>query len=339
MLPEGMRSEVREHKAELCGRLAGGRGPAGRVFGAGIASGAASLAQQVPLGGNILGIGYGAKLTDGRVTETSALRVYVKAKLPRRRLHAGEEVPAEVGAMLTDVVAVGDVTALGRPVKCGVSIGHPDITAGTLGCLVRVGDGQAPHILSNNHVIADVNRADLGDPVLEPGPADGGSEPIAELTDYETIKPWGEGNAMDAAIARLLEPSDVDPEIEVIGPAQPPAVEGALYQSVRKHGRTTQHTVGVIMDVSADLWVRIRAQEMAWFEDQLSVVGLGGAFSQPGDSGSLVVDGVSRAPVGLLFAGGEEHTFVNPIAPVLHRFDASVLTPTSSPAAGDGTDG
>jgi hypothetical protein len=274
---------------------------------------------------NVVGVGYGAKVTAGRVTEHAALRVYVRVKKPRRHLAREELVPDEVDALPTDVVDVGDVTLLQRPVRGGASIGHPDVSAGTLGCLVATGDDERPSILSNNHVMADVNRADVGDSVLQPGPADGGTESIAELTDYEPIKPWGEANEIDAAIARVLDPGDVEPGIETIGSVRNPPVEPALYQSVRKHGRTTQHTVGVLMDVSADLWVRVRPQENAWFEDQLAVVGAGADFSRPGDSGSLVVDGVSRAPVGLLFAGGDGHTFVNRIEPVLARFDAAVI--------------
>ena len=326
MLSNDAAQNVRQHKEELLGRLSGAAAHApATAFGASMASAASPIAQRIPMSGNILGVGYGAKVTDGRVSETTALRVYVKTKLSRRRLRADEAVPEEVGTMLTDVVPVGDVTVFERPVRCGVSIGHPDTTAGTLGCLVRVDGADELFILSNNHVIAEVNRAALGDPILEPGPADGGTEAIAELSDFEVIKPWGEANTMDAAIARVFDPNDVEPSIEVIGGIQNPPLEAALYQSVRKHGRTTQHTVGVIMDVSADLWVRVRPQEMAWFEDQIAVVGVGGDFSQPGDSGSLVVDAVTRAPVGLLFAGGDGHTFVNHIDPVLTRFGATIL--------------
>ena len=57
-----------------------------------------------------------------------------------------------IGDVPTDVVAVGDVTVFARPVLCGVSVGHVDVTAGTLGCLVRLEADDAPHILSNNHV-------------------------------------------------------------------------------------------------------------------------------------------------------------------------------------------
>lgn len=62
---------------------------------------------------------------------------------------------------------------LPRPVPCGVSVGHPQITAGTLGCLVRNAKGQL-FILSNNHVLSNSNSAQLGEPILQPAPSDGG---------------------------------------------------------------------------------------------------------------------------------------------------------------------
>jgi hypothetical protein len=316
--------EAQKFKGELIGRLFAADAEA-VAFRAHLAPDAAASARRISTVGNVVGIGYGAKTVDGQLTADIALRVYVRTKLARRHLSPYELIPDEVNGCVTDVVPVGDVVAFVRPVRGGASIGHPDTTAGTLGCLLRRdGDGDV-YILSNNHVLANVNQAALGDPILEPGPADGGTSPIAELADFEAIKLWGGANEIDAAIARVLHPGDVLPDIEVIGHVRNPPVPAALYQSVRKHGRTTKHTVGVISDLSADLWVRVLPQQQAWFEGQLSVVGTGGQFSQPGDSGSLVVDGVSLAPVGLLFAGGRDQTFLNPIDPVLVRFDATII--------------
>jgi hypothetical protein len=51
-----------------------------------------------------------------------------------------------------------------------------------------------------------------------------------------------------------------------------------------------------------------------------------GAFSDFGDSGSLVVDAVSKGAVALLFAGGGGTTFAAPIGPVLHRFGVEVIS-------------
>ncbi len=58
------------------------------------------------------------------------------------------------------------------PVPLAVSIGQEDITAGTLG--LRVTNGTDVLILSNNHVLANENNATIGDPILQPGPFDGG---------------------------------------------------------------------------------------------------------------------------------------------------------------------
>ena len=52
------------------------------------------------------------------------------------------------------------------PVPIGVSVGHPAVTAGTIGA--RVTDGSNVFILSNNHVIADLNLAVFGDGIIQP---------------------------------------------------------------------------------------------------------------------------------------------------------------------------
>jgi len=324
---QALLDEARQYKTELIVRLPDAVERTAPAFGAQLAGDIGPRARRVATTGNIQGVGYGVKVVGSRATSEAAVRVYVRTKLPRRDLARVDVIPDEVNGQPTDVIAVGDIVAHPRPVPCGVSIGHVDITAGTLGCLLRRAGDDATYLLSNNHVLANVNQAQLGDSILEPGPADGGVEPIAQLSDFEPIKLWGGANLIDAAVARLLDPDDVLPEIAAIGAVQNPPVDAALYQSVRKHGRTTRHTVGVVTDLSADLWVRVLPRQMAWFEDQLGVQGgVAGDFSQPGDSGSLVVDGVSRAAVGLLFAGGQGQTFVNPIEPVLARFDATIIS-------------
>jgi hypothetical protein len=109
----------------------------------------------------------------------------------------------------------------------------------------------------------------------------------------------------------------------MIGLVNPTTMPATLYQSVRKHGRTTGHTLGVIMNISADFTMNYGTQP-ADFEDQIAIVGAGGSFSLPGDSGALGVDGVSRRPVGLLFCGGGNVTYANPIDLVLQRFEAQI---------------
>ena len=50
---------------------------------------------------------------------------------------------------------------------------------------------------------------------------------------------------------------------------------------------------------------------------------MSGTFSEPGDSGSLIVD-KTGAPVALLFAGDDSLTLANPINLVLNRFGATI---------------
>ncbi len=319
-------SEARSYKAELLERLFGISALAA-ASGKGT-KGALALGV-LPRGSNVVGIGYGAKVTSGAGVEGElAVRVYVRAKVAESSLPASEKVPKTVNGKSTDVITVGDITPFARPTDCGVSVGHFAITAGTLGCLVRRrAPGINDHfILSNNHVLANTNVASAGDAILEPGPTDGGNptDPIAELTDFEPLDFFG-ANSMDAAIARVLNVGDVNPEIlgNIGRVAQPPA-PAALYESVRKHGRTTRHTIGVIMDLAADVNVRYGTR-LAAFEDQIAISGVGGAFSDGGDSGSCIVDAVLRHPVALLFAGGLGTTFANPIIPVLDRFGVDIV--------------
>jgi hypothetical protein len=284
----------------------------------------------LPRHNNVVGVGYGSKISYGAsgaiIEDVLAVRVYVRTKLPQSEVPLINRVPAKINGKPTDVIAVGELSLFGRPTSCGVSIGHPEITAGTLGCLVkRSGDNSNEvFILSCNHVLANCNKASLGDPILEPGADDGGANypPIAELTAFE---PLVGVNIMDAAIARVLKPGDVTPDIRDIGCIEPPAGPSSLYQSVRKYGRTTRHTMGIVADIAADFRVNVD-NDLIDFENQLAINGVSGIFSDGGDSGSVIVDAVTKSAVALLLAGGNGLTFASPIGPVLNRFGVEVVS-------------
>lgn len=311
-------TEARQFKDELLITIFGARAQAASPA-------TISTISIIPPGSNIVGVGYGTKLAGGVIQEEQAVRVYVRAKLSRSLLPTNEEVPLTVNGISTDVIQVGDIVALQRPTECGVSVGHFLITAGTLGCLVKQSNGDL-FILSNNHVLANSNDAQNGDNILHPGPMDGGdsSSPIAQLTDFEPLKLDDNPNFIDAAIAKVINIGDIKPSIVTIGNVQQPVMPAAQFQSVRKQGRTTQHTVGIITDLMADIRVRYGGK-VAYFENQLAITGMSGSFSSGGDSGSLIVDAVTRRPVGLLFAGGGNTTFANPIDRVLARFNIDIL--------------
>ena len=80
----------------------------------------------------------------------------------------GEIFAPPPGDIKTDI----DRTKYIRPAPGGVSIGHKDITAGTLGMLVQDKETGEILILSNNHILANSNDAKIGDRIMQPGPHD-----------------------------------------------------------------------------------------------------------------------------------------------------------------------
>ncbi len=291
---------------------------------------------------NVIGVGVGKKIVKGEVTEEPAILVFVERKLPEARLRKRDVVPKVIEDVKTDVVETGRLKALGtvtlqrartdrwRPAPGGVSVGHVRITAGTLGGIVTRGGER--FILSNNHVLADSNDARAGDPILQPGPADGGTgdDAIARLEAFATIRfdqdpgrgfMWllrrlaerlgvrtaaaRPGNFADAAIARpLREDLVADSILGLERTAGMAAVEAGAV--VRKSGRTTGVTEDRVLATDSTVQIDYDGRT-ATFSEQI----VAGPMSQGGDSGSLVLDAQGRA-AGLLFAGSDTTTVVNP---------------------------
>ena len=242
------------------------------------------------------------------------------------------------------IMALSDPTQRQRPAPAGFSVGHPAVTAGTIGARVRDALGRV-YILSNNHVLANSNGAVVGDPAYQPGPFDGGTaaDQIATLTDFQTITFGSTGNnTMDAAIALssidVLDnavPSDDGygmPSATMYGDVDGDGVfddpSALLGLHVQKYGRTTRLTHGEITGVNATVTVcyavsGFTCTKSARFVDQL-IISPGG-FSGGGDSGSLIVtDDADLNPVGLLFAGSSSVTIANRIDLVLSRFGVAI---------------
>jgi len=265
----------------------------------------------------------------------AVVKVYITAMgaamLPQ--MVAGVPVQMEItGPFVSLADALTDPKAgFPRPVPIGVSTGHPNITAGTIGA--RVTDGSRVFALSNNHVFANNNGASPGDNLLQPGVADGGRNPadvLGTLYDFEPIEFCGglvcPSNRMDAALA-LTTTSDLGTDTPDDGYGSPRSgtVEATLGMQVQKYGRTTGHTQGRITGINATLDINYRTGT-ARFTGQIVISGDG--FSTGGDSGSLIVTKgylfADRRPVGLLFAGSPTTTIANPIDLVLNRFGVTV---------------
>jgi hypothetical protein len=308
---------------------------------------------------NVVACGVGFKETEHGITDEPCVVVSVTRKMPEAQLSSADIVPKKLGEVKTDVVETGVIRALQghtdrwRPAPGGVSIGHINITAGTLGCLV-IREGEL-FILSNNHVLANTNVGKKGDPIIQPGRYDGGTldDQIATLEDFvpinfgtspptcsmatglESLLNWlakllGSShrvmafqevpatNLVDAAIARPLSDDLVEKRILEIG--VPKGTRSAtLGTQVKKSGRTTGFTTGRITQIDVTSQVSYGEGQDAIFEDQL----MAGAMSQGGDSGSAVLDEDGYV-VGLLFAGSDTTTIINPIQFVLEALNVEI---------------
>jgi hypothetical protein len=316
---------------------------------------------------NVVGVGIGYKQTSGRVTGEVGVVVMVRKKIPMAGLESSALVPLRVEGVRTDVLEVGDLRPLQqptdrwRPAPGGTSIGHYKITAGTLGSIVRDRRTGQRLILSNNHVLANSNEAQPGDPVLQPGSADGGvpeEDTIAHLErfcpiDFGTAPPTcsiaeayvrvGNGlaglmgskhrlnteqvnpaavNLVDAAVAAPLNQKDILDEILEIGVVSS-TTRAVLGLPVRKSGRTTGYTTGEVLVLDATVEVQYGLGRKGVFEQQIVTE----ALSRGGDSGSLLVEANTPRAVGLLFAGSDQATIHNPIQAVLDCLDIEFSSP------------
>lgn len=291
----------------------------------------------------------GFKTTKGVRSRRRCVVFGVAQKRPIAEVAMGERIPPYINGVPTDVIegtyqALNVNTGKQRPCPAGFSIGHHKITAGTFGLAVRrAGEWLA---LTNNHVGANSNDATLGDDILQPGTADGGTRPAwATLAAFHPItfeKPrslWQQlldllfrrkppvqpTNRIDAALCRPINQVDLRPEIDQLGPVVG-VVVGTLGLPVQKNGRTTGLTKGSVVGTNGFVRVQYGTGKIAAFENQLIIEGENGAeFSAGGDSGSAIVTTDMRV-VGLLFAGGGGQTIANPIQDVFNVWPDLLVT-------------
>ena len=150
---------------------------------------------------DVVSVGIGYKYRAGQRTDEVCIVVGIRRKLPAAQVAPERLVPASFAGVPTDVIQYGEVkaqalTSRQRPCPPGYSVGHPQITAGTLGAWVRRGQGSEHYILSNNHVLANSNGASPGDFIRQPGTADGGTDNdrMARLTEFVRIRFDSESN-------------------------------------------------------------------------------------------------------------------------------------------------
>jgi len=315
---------------------------------------------------NITSLGIGRKITDGKRTKQLCVQFTVRSKpeesgtlpegvrtspIPALLDVAGESIPTDVlerdyrpAFHVLELEAVEEVDVRKRrhdPLVPGISVCHPDGSAGTLGMIVfdtRTGD---PCMLSNWHVLHGAT-AEIGDPVVQPGPFDDNNvdENVAGVLIRSHLGPAG-----DCAIARI-ENRDYQTDILdlAVTPTQIAQVE--LDDRVIKSGRTTGVTRGIVrrIDVLASITydgvgdVAIGAFEI----EPLANAPADYEVSMGGDSGSVwLIARQNGNPTdilaGLHFAGEgrsnpDEHALACYAPSVFKKLEIS-LTPPAEPEA------
>ncbi|PIP18795.1 MAG: hypothetical protein COX41_06325 [Candidatus Omnitrophica bacterium CG23_combo_of_CG06-09_8_20_14_all_41_10] len=307
--------------------------------------------------------GEGEKWIADTNTKRSSIVVGVEYKKPKYELKKRDVVPVEIKGVETDVIETHKIWALGvmplkalafdqrmRPFPAGISGGHPKITAGTIGCFCK--KGSLTCILTNNHVAANCNDANIEDGFYQPAVYDTGSlaDDVGGLLDFEILKFIGEENSncviskvlksslnflygllgrktrfktystnmpinyMDAAIVRIDNLSLIKDEILKIGKIVGVSVADIGMED-QKTGRTTEYTKDKVIQKNVSTIVEYGAGRQCYFEGQF----MSGPMCQAGDSGSAILD-MNKNIIGLLFAGSDLVTIFSPIQKVIDRF-------------------
>ena len=287
---------------------------------------------------NVNGVGLGVKWVNGHPTEQPAILIFVQKKLSKRgiinKFSAEELIPSEIEGIPTDVIEVGiikkqELKSRMRPLKPGYSVGHRNITAGTIGGFFIDRDGD-PIILSNCHVLANENNAKIGDLIYQPGPLDNSADlnykdwvdPVANLPYFGTLKSFvtlqQNNNTQDSAIAKIHDKIIKSGLIDSIYPVVNQPLSGfnipTVSMQVQKLGRTTGYTTGRIIGTNASFTVGYDFGNAKFNNCVVCSV-----MSKGGDSGAMICD-MNMQGVALLFAGSPKVTIATPIQPIIDHY-------------------
>lgn len=315
---------------------------------------------------NVVATGVGYKSVQGKKTDELSIICSVATKQSKQSLSRQDLLPSTVQGIPVDVAATGVIyaqqppTGKFRPAPGGVSVGHFLITAGTLGIWVRKNNKY--YMLSNNHVLANSNDGSVGDPILQPGPYDGGTNPadqIATLSEFVQIQFEGGGGGSGCPIAKLFA-SVLNGAAAVVGSstrltptlvsssaqAANNLVDCAIAEPLNQNDvRNEILNIGAVTE-TAEATLGMSIKKMGRTTglttgsilqiDVTSSVSYGtgktavfvdqlmaGAISQGGDSGSAVLSADNKL-VGLLFAGSTSTTIINRIQNVFSALNISL---------------
>ncbi|WP_404785199.1 DNA/RNA non-specific endonuclease [Altericista sp. CCNU0014] len=277
---------------------------------------------------NITSVGIGYKIKDSQRTETLSIQFTVGRKVAPEALESigaveipksftidGVEVPTDVVPRSYDLsakevkleVMPQQRKAALNPIVPGISVGHPKLSAGTVGCVVYDAMNGEPFMLSNWHVLQGA-AGKIGDEIVQPGSHD--DNRVSRNIVGKLVRSHL-GVAGDCAIAsidrRQLDPEIFDLKVDVARIGEP-----ELGDRVVKSGRTTNVTYGIVQRIHVVTrmdYAGVGSKEIGCFEigPDSANPAPNGEISMGGDSGAawLSVDEETTTDMmlGLHFAG------------------------------------
>ncbi len=311
---------------------------------------------------NVTSVGVGYKIKNNKKTKELCIQFTVGEKvaleflesegleeLPKSFNVGGVNVPTDVlvRTYKTSANSTYNAENVNRktkidPIFPGASIGHPEISAGTAGCVVYDSVNGKEYMLSNWHVLHG-EYGSIGDTIVQPGSYD--DNRIEENMAGTLVRSYL-GVAGDCAIAKIDQRS-IDPRILEIGVKVSKVVDPQLGDKVIKSGRTTSVTRGIVsrIHVTVDLdYGHAGMHQIGGFEyvPDAEHPPANGEVSMGGDSGSAVMIVENGRPTekiaGLHFAGetgnAPEHALACYASSVFKKLQISPMPPSESVQTG-----
>jgi hypothetical protein len=218
-------------------------------------------------------------------------------------------------------ISVGPARSI-RVVPPEVPTAGEYVIAGTLGAFVVTNDEPGKVLgLTTFHVGCVDDSWSVGDEFVHPSRVDGGIPGADQVAVLDRAALAGSVSAAGLRMGNRPFRAEVLDIGAITGKAS-----ATIGSTVRKRGRTTELTHGVV--ASTDATLRLDFGDglgVRTLRDQIRVHS-SERFGDHGDSGAVLVDADNRV-VGLYVAGSGSTGFANPIEPVLRQLDVELLTP------------
>ena len=298
---------------------------------------------------NVNGVGVGFKYINKINTLIPCIHVLVDYKVASKYLTSNNIIPKTYMGINTDVIQTSYPHALNgniaisqkfRPLEygCGISpdrfFDEGSTLSGTLGCIVTrtyLKIFKRYYILSNNHVLTNLNKFPIGTPVIQPSFMSGGISgfnKIATLSDFIPLQ-FEDGdiqpiNYVDSALALIKNKSLVSSKIRQLGLVKGfNTDENIIGTNVKKVGFITGLTSGTVLSIGAIQGVTYNNKTIKALFKNVIVANL---IATSGDSGCMVFNDNNEI-IGQLFAGTQSgKSYIIPINTILNLLNVQIYS-------------